>query len=154
MNDSCFSCLCSTISSYGNAILQWLKSINCSIDNIDLSSVTDIKRMLAHNNPMTVAAEYPAQVGDRYVVSTPVRFLDMLNTDMFVIFKIDVNNLHLPMYFKDAVNYEHAIVLTDSTPVYLDDLQLNGIYSAKYQYEGGYIILDSLIPLNPNIING
>lgn len=139
---------------YMLAIAQNLNKILCQLqeNNVDLSDVTDIKRMLAHLNPMTVAAEYPTIEDDRFVVSTPVRFLDMLNSDMYVIFKIDNNSNNLPVYFKDSVGYEHIVVLSDSTPVLTNQLQLNGIYSAKYQYEGGYIILDSLTPLNPNVI--
>lgn len=133
-----------------------LTEILCAVESISCvnpQTVDNIQRMLAHNNPMTVAAEYPTVVDDnRIVVSTPVRFLDMLNTDMYVIFKLDSNNKNLPMYFKDSVDYEHKIVLSDVTPVLDSDLQLNGIYKAFYQYLGGYIILDSLIPLNPNII--
>lgn len=136
------------------SIAQTLSSILCVIKNIapDMTSVNNIERMLAHINPMTVAGEYPTATVDRFIVSTPIRFLDMLNTDMFVIFKIDNNNYNLPVYFKDSVGYEHAVVLSDSTPVIANQLLLNGIYKAKYQYVGGYIILDSLTPLNPDII--
>lgn len=136
------------------AMAQTLSSIKCTIEDIaaNMSGTENVERMLAHNNPMTVAAEYPTVMEDRFVVSTPVRFLDMLNTDMYVIFKIDNTNYNLPVYFKDAVNYEHPVVLSDATPVLVNQLQLNGIYSAKYQYSGGYIILDSLTPLNPDVI--
>lgn len=72
---------------------------------------------------------------------------------MYIIFKIDNNNYNTPVYFKDDVGYEHRVVLSDGTPVLANQLLLNGIYSAKYQYTGGYIILDSLTPLNPNVIN-
>lgn len=132
------------------AIAQLLKKISCSIVPTDLGT---IQRMLAYNNPMTVAGEYPQVLEDRFVVSAPyTRFLDMLNTNMYVIFKIDNNNYNLPVYFKDSVNYEHRVVLTDGTPVIANQLQLNGLYKAKYQYSGGYIILDSLTPLNPDIL--
>lgn len=117
------------------------------------TSLYTIRQMLAHNNPMTVAAEYPAVMGNRFIVSAPrTRFLDMLNTDMYIIFKIDNNGYNLPVYFKDSIDYEHPVVLSNGTPVLANQLQLNGIYSAKYQYSGGYIILDSLTPLNPDII--
>lgn len=133
-------------------ISKLLKQINCSINNIPTTDTANIERMLAHNNPMTIAGEYPHEEDGRFVVSTPVRFLDMLNTDMYVIFKIDNNSSNLPVYFADAVNYQHAIVLPDNTPVLVNQLQLNGIYKAKYQYSASCIILDSLTPLNPDII--
>lgn len=136
------------------AMAQTLSAILTAVENItpDMSSVQNIERMLAHNNPMTIAAEFPTVMGDRFVVSTPVRFLDMLNTDLYIIFKIDNNNINLPVYFKDAIDYEHPIVLSDATPVLCNQLLLNGIYKATYQYSGSYIILDSLTPLNPDII--
>ena len=132
-----------------------LNEILCSIPNTDNieSQMYTVKQMLAHNNPMTVAAEYPDPQPTNFVVSAPyTRFLDMLNTDMYVIFKIDNNNYSTPVYFKDSIGYEHRVVLPDATPVLANQLQLNGIYSAKYQYTGGYIILDNLVPLNPDII--
>lgn len=130
-----------------------LESIKCAIENNNSDDLYTIKQMLAHNNPMTVAGEYPTIEEGRFVVSAPyTRFLDMLNTDMFVIFKIDNNNYDFPIYFKDSVGYEHRVVLPDSTPVLVNQLLLNGIYSAKYQYNGGYIILNDLTPLNPDVI--
>lgn len=116
--------------------------------------------MLAYNNPMTVAGSYPRVEGDRYIIATPIRFLDMLNSEMYLIYKTDSGSqsINLPIYFKDAdysgstASYEHAVVLSNGAPVLANQLIPNGIYKAQYQYTGGYIILDSLTPLNPNII--
>lgn len=132
------------------SMAQTLNSILCAIENgsTDTSTIDDIKRMLAHENPMTIAAEYPTATDDRFIVSTTVRFLDMLNTDMYIIFKMDNNNYNLPVYFKDAVDYEHPIVLKNGTPVLANQLQLNGIYKAKYQYTTSKIILKSLNPVD------
>ena len=150
-NNTWFIGISQILDKINNTICGIGQSIEC-LELVNPNDIKDIKRMLAHNNPMTVSAEYPTEINGRYVVSTNIRFLDMLNTDLFIIFKIDRNDLHLPMYFKDSVEYEHAIVLPNGNPVYLNGLQLNGIYSAKYQYTGGFIILDNLIPLNPDII--
>lgn len=154
MKNNCYCCPQSGGFNF-NFLVEKLDEILCAIESStpDMNSVENIARMLAHNNPMTVAAEYPTVMEDRFVVSTPVRFLDMLNTDMYVIFKIDNTNYDLPVYFKDSVGYEHPVVLSSGTPVLVNQLQLNGIYSAKYQYSGSYIILDNLTPLNPDVIN-
>lgn len=136
-------------------IINSLNSIVDAVSNLPGSedAVDDLRRMQAHINPMTVAAEYPTVEDGKFVVSTAtVRFLDMLNSDMYVVFKIDNNDYDLPVYFKDSIGYEHRVVLPDATPVIANQLLLNGIYAAKYQYTGGYIILDSLTPLNPNVI--
>lgn len=136
-----------------NQIQELIEEVINNIPDNETSLYT-IRQMLAHNNPMTIAAEYPDVQADRFVVSAPyTRFLDLLNTDMYVIFKIDNNNYNLPVYFKDSIGYEHRVVLPDGTPVLANQLQLNGIYSAKYQYTGGYIILNSLTPLNPDVIS-
>lgn len=149
------NCCCGINSTWFIGVSQTIDKIYgaiCNISSVDLSDVKDIKRMLAHNNPMTVAAQYPSVESNRFVVSSiDVRFLDMLNTNMFIIFKTDNIDYDLPVYFKDSVEYEHDVILSDGTRVIANQLQNNGIYSAKYQYNGGYIILDSLIPLNPDI---
>lgn len=132
---------------------QQLLNAILNLPTVNLSALDDLRHMQAYLNPMTIAGEYPDVQTDRFVVSTPVRFLDMLNTDLYVIFKIDNNNHNLPVYFKDSVGYEHAVVLVNNVPVLANQLLLNGLYKAKYQYQGGYIILDSLVPLNPNMIN-
>lgn len=120
-----------------------------NLSSVNPNTVEDIKRMQAHRNPMTVAAEYPEVQVDRFIVVTEhVRFLDMLNTDMYIIFKIDNNNYNLPVYFKDSVGYEHEIVLQNGNSVLINQIQLNGIYSAKYQYTGGKIVLKNLVPIN------
>ena len=150
MSECCNCRLLVNITNFLNVINNKLECIENLLS--DLSSNKNNERLLAHNNPMTIAAEYPSIMEDKVVVNTPVRFLDMLNSDMYVIFKIDTNNAELPVYFKDSSNYEHRIVLPNSQPVLLSDLQLNGIYKAKYQYEGGYIILDNLTPINSNVI--
>lgn len=148
------NCCCDN--AYLVALIQQNEKLLCAIQDLQTvnpDAVEDIKRMQAHINPMTVKGEYPTALADRFVVSCPtVRFLDMLNTDLYVIFKIDNINFNLPVYFKDSVGYEHPVVLSDATPVICNQLILNGIYKAKYQYSGSYIILDSLTPLNPDII--
>lgn len=144
-------------------LIELLEDFTCDSLNFQQTSsglLSDIKMMLAHENPMTIAGSYPETIGSRYVIKTPVRFLDMLNTDMYLIYKTDSSSLgvNLPIYFRDAdfpgstAAYEHAVVLPDATPVLANQLIPNGIYKAKYQYTGGYIILDSLTPLNPNVI--
>lgn len=159
MNTTCYSplealaSLIRSISNSNNSIEEILRNLPSGIPDYSNDLYT-VKQMLAHNNPMTVAAEYPTVTNNRFVVSAPyTRFLDMLNSDMYVIFKIDNNNYNLPVYFKDSVGYEHKVVLSDGTSVMANQLLLNGIYPAKYQYTGGYIILDSLTPLNPDVIN-
>lgn len=133
-----------------------LEGITCSLDEILCELHKCCKRheqLLAHKNPLTVAGEYPHAYEDRFVVSAPTtRFLDMLNSNLYIIFKIDNIDYDLPVYFKDSVEYEHPVVLSCGTPVKANQLQLNGLYSAKYQYSGGYIILNSLTPLNPDVI--
>lgn len=151
MNDCC-QCIDRIVRLILYKLEEFINSIICNIPN-NTNSIKNIERMLAHNNPMTIAAEYPTIKEDRFVVSTDVRFLDMLNTDIYIIFKIDNNESNFPVYFKDSIDYEHRVVLGDKTPVLASDLQLNGIYKAKYQYTGGFIILDTLTPLNPDIIN-
>lgn len=149
----CPNCNCGMVAQLVNRITRGINSIICAINNIPSTSSDVIEMMLAQDNPMTVAGEYPTALEDRFVVSTSkVRLLDMLNTNLYIIFKIDNNSYNLPVYFKDSVDYEHKVVLPDNTPVLANQLQLNGIYAAKYQYDAGCIILDSLTPLNPNII--
>lgn len=149
---------CCNIGKWFKDLGKALEAIQCAVEAIcipsppDSPDIRNIERMLAHNNPMTIAAEYPHVEGDRFVVSTPVRFLDMLNTNIYVIFKIDNTNYDLPIYFADSAYADHTVVLPDGTPVTPNQLQLNGIYSAKYQYSGSYIILDNLTPLNPDVI--
>lgn len=144
---------------------ELLKSVSCQLNNLQSGTLNNdvaiIKMMLAQINPMTVAGNYPhIEDNNRYIISTTIRFLDMLNTDLYLMYKTDISSLtiDLPLYFKDAdyvgstAAYEHAVVLTDGTPVLANQLIPNGIYKATYQYDMSYIILDSLTPLNPNII--
>lgn len=164
--NSCCSCKLQNINIKLNELTEGIKDLGCSIQCLYQAlsrtniSLNYIDMMLAHENPMTIAGSYPETIGIRYVIKTPVRFLDMLNTDMYLIYKTDSSSLgvNLPIYFRDAdypgstAAYEHAVVLPDATPVLANQLIPNGIYKAKYQYTGGYIILNSLTPLNPNVI--
>lgn len=144
-NDNCNNAYLVALIQQNQLLLEAVQNLS----SVNPNTVEDIKRMQAHRNPMTVAAEYPEVQADRFVVATAhVRFLDMLNTDMYIIFKIDNNNYNLPVYFKDSVGYEHAVVRQNGNPVLINQIQLNGIYSAKYQYVGGKIVLKSLVPVN------
>lgn len=152
--NNCLSLIKQTLDSLIILIRECCHNINCMLCNISNKlNTNDINRFLTHNNPMTIAAEYPSYLENRIVFSTDVLFNALLNTKIYIIFRADNMNENLPVYFKDDNNYEHSIVLTDNTPVLLNQLQSYGIYSANYQHNRGLIILDNLTPINPNIIN-
>lgn len=96
---------------------------------------------LASVNPMAIAAEYPTQEEDKVVYSTTkVRFLDMLNPNIVVLFK-GTFDVDLPVYFKDTINFEHTVTFGDEdTPAMADQLVNNYNYPALYV--GNYIILN------------
>lgn len=153
----CNDCCCG-YGAYFAALNQLLEKIACDVNtiacNINDPNVADIKRMLAQPYPMTVAAEYPTIKEDKIVVVTNVNFLEMLNINMYVMFKVNVpvTESDLPLYFKDKSNYEHRIVDKDNNPIKGNQIILNGIYKAYYQQSASAIILDNIIPINPNII--
>lgn len=122
-----------------------ISNILCEIGNNNLSD--DSYRLyatLAANNPRTVAGEYPTYDNDTYVYSTTrVRLLDMLNPNMYIIFKRNPNtfNQHLPVYLKDTSNFAHTITIGDiNTIAYGDNITRNFNYPALYV--GNYIILN------------
>lgn len=110
--------------------------------------------MLAQQYPMTLSANYPTIMEDKITVNTPVSFLDMLNPNMYIIFKIDssITESNLPVYFKDKYDYAHAIKLNDGTPVLGNQLKINGVYEAYYQQTASAVILKSLTPLYEDVL--
>lgn len=122
-----------------NKMSDNLCSIETELCNIT-SALSTIESMLAHDFPMSIAAEYPTELEDRVVYSTiKVRFLDMLNPNMYVLFKgiIPVNK---PVYFKDTSGYEHIVSLTDGgEPILANTLINNQVYPALYI--GNYIVI-------------
>lgn len=125
-------------------VAQGLKCINkelCLLNSNIVSGFNQIEAMLAHDFPLTVAAEYPTECEDKVVYSTAkVRLLDMLNPNLYILFKgvIPVNK---PVYFKDTSNYEHIVSLTDGgLPVMADTLVNNKVYTALYI--GNYIVIN------------
>jgi len=136
-------------------IINWCNDIKCSIDNLSCNisaiaeSMQTVTSMLAHDNPMTIAAEYPQVIDNNRVVYTTekVRFLDMLNPTIYILFK-GVINEELPVYFKDTSEYEHIISLSDGgEPIMANSLVNNLVYTAEYV--GNYIILtENVSPIN------
>lgn len=97
---------------------------------------------------MSVAAEYPTELQDKVLYSTAkVRFLDMLNPSLVVLFKGRIQS-SLPVYFRDrsgSVNpddgYQHIVTVGDiNTPAIAQDIVNNYPYPALYV--GNYIVLN------------
>lgn len=124
-----------------------IEAITCALTEINhtVSGLGDSVQMvyasLASVNPMAVAAEYPDEQEDKVVYSTiKVRFLDMLNPDMVVLFK-GTFSVNKPVYFKDTSNYEHIVCIGDTSHQATANELINNLpYPAKY--EGNYIILN------------
>lgn len=131
--------------------LSYIRDLNsnmlCTIDSISTQTCTNsdllynIYATLATKNPMSVAAEYPTESTDKVTYSTnKVRFLDMLNPKLTVLFKGTYDS-ELPVYFKDTSGYEHIVTFGDeSSPAKASELVNNKPYSALYI--GNYIILN------------
>lgn len=122
------------------AITCALEEISCSVSGLG-SELQLVYASLASVNPLAVAAEYPSELADRVVYSTlKVRFLDMLNPNMVVLFKGTIN-VNKPVFFKDTSNFEHTVCIGDTShQATADELVNNFQYPAKY--EGNYIILN------------
>lgn len=91
-----------------------LEDIRCSVSSLG-TGVQMVYASLASVNPLAVAAEYPTEKEDKVVYSTiKVRFLDMLNPNMVVLFK-GTFNVNKPVYFKDTSNYEHIVCIGDTS---------------------------------------
>lgn len=130
------------------AITCALNEISCSVSDLG-QGIQAVYASLASVNPMAVAAEYPTQEEDKVVYSTiKVRFLDMLNPNMVVLFK-GTFNVNKPVYFKDTSDYEHIVAIGDTShQATADELVNNFPYPAKY--EGNYIILNPTSVLTSN----
>lgn len=118
-------------------VLESISHQLCSVQD----SIYLVYQATASVNPIAVAAEYPTVEDDKVVYSTTkVRFLDLLNPNLVVLFKGTFED-HLPVYFKDIINYEHIVTIGDiNTTAYADDLVNNYNYPALYV--GNYIILN------------
>lgn len=130
----------STIERLVNCIKCQLESLACSISG-NSNQLRMVYASLASENPMAVAAEYPSQTDTKVTYTTnKVRFLDMLNPNMVVLFK-GTFNTDLPVYFKDTSNYEHIVTIGDTThQATANELVNNYPYPALYI--GNYIILN------------
>lgn len=128
------------IQDQNNQVQCVINQVSEQICNIT-SNQQQIYASLASVNPLAIAAEYPTQEGNNLVYSTiKVRFLDMLNPNIVVLFKGTVN-AHLPVFFKDTINFQHTVTVGDlSTIAYADELINNYNYPALYF--GNYIILN------------
>lgn len=123
-------------------IVCLLEQLSHQVNNT-ASSIYSVYASLASVNPMAVAAEYPDEQEDKVVYSTiKVRFLDMLNPLMVVLFK-GTFIVDKPVYFKDTSNYEHIVCIGDEEhQASAQELVNNFPYPAKY--EGNYIILNPI----------
>lgn len=115
---------------------------------------------LASVNPMSIAAEYPTVLSDRVLYSTAkVRFLDMLNPNIVVLFKGKIAS-SLPVYFRDRSGsenpddgYQHIVTIGDiNTPAIAQDIVNNYPYPALYV--GNYIILNPTDQTKEDFKNG
>lgn len=145
--EMCCNCVMQYLRGIAQVLTNGFSSITCAIHGI-VNSVGQISNesgaiyaTLASQYPMAVAAEYPTQGTDKIVYSTTkVRFLDMLNPKMVVLFK-GVINAHKPVYFKDTSGYEH-IVASGSTSTQVMGNQLINNHPYKALYIGNYVILN------------
>lgn len=143
-------CPCSAIC----GLTGWLQKMSSQLDCIEgelsgtQSALYNIYASLATNNPMSVAAEYPTELQDKVLYSTAkVRFLDMLNPSLVVLFKGKIQS-SLPVYFRDrsgSVNpddgYQHIVTVGDiNTPAIAQDIVNNFPYPALYV--ANYIVLN------------
>lgn len=132
----------------------WLQNISSQLNDINNKlpgteeALYNIYASLATNNPMSIAAEYPSLLKDKVLYSTTkVRFLDMLNPNIVVLFK-GKEQSDLPVYFRDRSGvadpndgYQHVVTIGDiDTPAIAQNIVNNYPYSALYA--GNYIILN------------
>lgn len=147
MKEECMCCLTNKLIAILNqnfATLDKLiccktNDITCALNKLN-ESICQINEMqysiyasLASTNPMEIAAEYPSQEEDKVVYTTDkVRFLDMLNPKMIVLFKGILDN-SLPVYFQDTSNYQHIVAIGDTSHQALaSELVNNYPYPALY----------------------
>lgn len=140
---NCMCCMVNVLC----CIRDFISNISCTVNQISEQSYTNSEALyklyatMATNNPMSVAAEYPSIVDDSVVYTTnKVRFLDMLNPKMVVLFKGVIDST-LPVYFKDTSGYDHIVSIgSEDTQAIAKDLINNYPYEAVYI--GNYIILN------------
>ena len=160
-NCNCCGC-CSAIQSLSRQICALNEQL-CNIVGLISDNQSELYRLyatLSGSNPMSVAAEYPTELTDRVLYSTiKVRFLDMLNPNLIVLFKGKINS-NLPVYFRDrsgSVNpddgYQHIVTEGDiNTPMIAQNIVNNYPYPALYV--GNYIILNPTQQTLDNFKNG
>lgn len=146
---NCCGC-CSAIQSL-SCLVYAINEQLCNVESLISRNQSDLYMLyatLATNNPMSVAAEYPSLLSDKVLYSTSkVRFLDMLNPNLVVLFKGAVQS-ELPTFFRDRSGvqnpddgYQHIVTVGDeNTPMIAKDIINNYPYPALYV--GNYIILN------------
>lgn len=107
----------------------------CSID----ANLKDIKSMLSHEFPMTIAAEFPTELPDRVVYTTSTILRDLLNPNPFIQFK-GVLNVAKPVFLKDGTGFPHVVSInTQADQALANELTNNLVYPSAYV--GNYVTL-------------